>query len=378
MRVGGRDLFSRSLGRATEVLKGEGVLMGPLFFLILCALVFCFVSSKAFANTERSCSDVLEGRLAKRRPQSVARVRVQPMSVKTASNGQTMEEPIDAPALCSGFSIRTSQVYDSRSRDQFVTAGHCLPESLQREFQDLGTAPDRMYFVVDDGFIAVPEREQSVQEGYVTEIQPSRLSGVAGVDIGFFELRGRELPTTQALSLAKRSPRFGDKVYAIGYPGGYGPVRFECRYVGVGLRTNGGWDAMVALDELDCPDISKRSDDIGGMSGGAVVDKHNEVVGVIVQQIQGATGQVQEGSSTNMSRIGMVPLTQRNFRDARTGYRPTRFTGQFESKYLDWTTGQVVKLSYGLHQGTLQGPSVIRDTRGRVLEQWDFKDGFWM
>jgi hypothetical protein len=305
----------------------------------------------------------------------VARVRVQPVAQKKDETGRVLqEEAVGYPALCSGFAIK-----GRHTPPHFVTAGHCLPSALQEESAAMGQTADKIYFVVDDGFVAKREVEESIQEGYVTEIDSARLKGASGTDIGFTKLKRKELETTKVLELAIRPPRYSEKLYAIGYPGGFGPVKFECRYVGVGLRTEGGdFSQMIAIDELDCPSISTEPDDIGGMSGGAIVNSSNEVVGVVVQQIQGSQGLVMAGSSQNMNRIGMVRLSEENVRVDGGLYQSRIRSGKYKSKYLDWTTGEEVWVNYQLREGQLQGVSTIESKEGTVLETWEFKNGNWM
>lgn len=364
--MGDRNKGCRNLRGRSGFSEGEGVRRGPLVFSLAAVFLILTTSQTVFAL---DCASLLSP--IKRQKQDVARIRVQPVVQVKDQNGNLREEASGYPSLCTGFAVQTK-----RGGKHFVTAGHCLPQSIKKENEDIGARVDKVYFVLDDGFVAKREQESSVQEGYVSEISQHRLEGFDGVDIGYFRPRLSEIPTTNILKLASRPPSFGEKLYAIGYPGGYGPVRFECRYVGVGLRVNGSFQDMIAIDELDCPAISKQPDDIGGMSGGAIVNRYNEVVGVVVQQIQAEIGSVMAGSSERMSRVGMVRLSEKNTR-GKGLYRPTQYRGEFTSRYLDWTSGNEVKMKYRLKDGSLHGPAVIKTLDGAVLEEYDFNRGNW-
>lgn len=345
-------------------IKGEGVLTGPLVFSAIAALVFLLCTSKVYAGYLSKCEAMALSATGKRMVQDVARIRVQPL-IEEAGELQAG----GMPDLCTGFAVRVRG-----SGTKLVTAGHCLPQVISQSYRDQGQEFDQFAFVVDDGFVATPEVERSVQEGNVKEMQASKIHAIEGHDLGFVEIGDRALDSTRALELSPLPPRFGERLFAVGYPGGFGPVRLQCRYVGVGLRTADHWESMVAIDELDCPEAAEFEDGLGGISGGAVVNAQNQVVGVIVQQIQSSIGNLNPGA---MARVGMVPLTKRNLTAAQSFYRPTRWSGSYSSRYLDWTSGKEVRVRFGLKKGRLEGPTRIEDEKGQVIEEWHFTGGNW-
>ncbi|MCB0394451.1 MAG: trypsin-like peptidase domain-containing protein [Bdellovibrionales bacterium] len=320
-----------------------------LHFYVYCIAVFFGISSFA---SERKILDV-------------ARLRIQPMSKSTSGE----EVPMSYPALCSTFLVQ-----NTKGKTFAFTAGHCMPDSIADELEAMGETPSKVYFVFDDGLIAEPEKSESIQEGIVSEIEMNRLQSPMGIDIGFFQTQQNEFES-RPLPIASSHLQFGDSATIVGYPGGFGPYEFKCKYVGVGLRSEGGWASMVALDELQCPEIGARDDDIGGMSGGVVFNDKREVVGVIVQQIQSQVNDGSELSLDKMSRVGFLPLSLENFDFENSKYSPPRFTGHYRSQYLDWTTGGLVWVDFNMKDGELDGQTQIIDTEGTVLETWEFTKG---
>ena len=299
------------------------------------------------------------------------RIRIQPTVNVLSPNSKKMSPvPAGYPVMCSGFAVKTS-----KWRQFLVTARHCLPTSLQLEFDESDIKVDRFYFVVDDGVIEIESEKKPLQNANVFEIANKNLSSLALADIGFSELKYGILKATTVHPLARHLPTLGDRAYAVGYPGGFGPSRFQCRFVGIGARAAA--DSLYRLElkwELECPELQKHSATAEGISGGVVLNSRNQVIGVITEQLQSSPPASKE---RQMNRLGFIPLTRQNVNITGGLYRMNPAHGSFKSKYLDWTTGQEVQMHYTLKKGSLNGPLKFLNQQNEILESWELKNGAW-
>jgi S1-C subfamily serine protease len=205
------------------------------------------------------------------------------------------DEPVTADFICSGWFVDGS--------GDIVTAGHCVtPKGAKEKLIDALIVQLRQSGDVDDAWIAdnqawaestwkvrnasggtTPDRtvvayqSDTVPGSVLTDVTPASVIAYRSPDDEDAALLNVDAEDTPALPIAATSPKVGQAVTAIGFPGS---VQQVVRYDTLEASFKTGTVSSRQVNDHGVAKLEVNADISGGMSGGPTVDRLGNVVGL--------------------------------------------------------------------------------------------------
>jgi serine protease Do len=205
------------------------------------------------------------------------------------------EEPVAADYICSGWFVDTT--------GDIVTAGHCVAPQGSKE-KVIDAYIDELYAdgEVDDAWIQAnqawaestwkvenekggktPDRQvvayqsDRTKGAVLTDVTPANVIAYRSPDDEDAALLNVDAENTPALPIAATSPRVGQAVTAIGFPGS---VQQVVQYDTLQASFKTGTISSRQVNDNGVAKLEVNADISGGMSGGPTVDRLGNVVGL--------------------------------------------------------------------------------------------------
>lgn len=205
------------------------------------------------------------------------------------------DQPVEASFICSGWFVDTT--------GDIVTAGHCVtPKGAKEKLIDAYVGQLQEQGEVDDAWIdanlawaertwkvenatggSTPDRKvvayqsDRVKGAVLKSVTPASVIAYRSPDDEDAALLNVDAVRTPAMPIAAASPRTGQAVTAIGFPGS---VQEVVRYDTLAASFKTGTISSRQVNDNGVAKLEVNADISGGMSGGPTVDRLGNVVGL--------------------------------------------------------------------------------------------------